>query len=64
MGGGLNTRMSNDFFPKSASARAQLANAYEAAGQKAEARSSVNEALTLDPFQTQAMELKRRLGSS
>ena len=49
-------------FPKSSSARAALASAYEAAAQPQIAIKLVNEALALDPFDTRALELKRRLG--
>ena len=50
-----------EFFPTSAAAKSALARAYEIAGDTAAARKLTAEALVLDPVDTRALELKRRL---
>lgn len=55
-------KLETEMFPKSSSARSGLAVAYETAAQPQAAIKLVNEALALDPFDTRALELKRRLG--
>lgn len=50
-------------FPKSSSAQAALARAYEIAGDRNAARKLADSALALDPAETRAIEVKRRLGN-
>jgi polyisoprenoid-binding protein YceI len=50
-----------EIFPKSATAQASLARAYELSGDRDKAVSHTREALRLDPAAPRALELKRRL---
>lgn len=54
-------KMSAEIFPKSASAQAALARAYEASGNRTAALALADNALTLDATETRAIEVKRRL---
>ncbi|HUQ20801.1 MAG TPA: YceI family protein [Gemmatimonadaceae bacterium] len=54
---------SASIFPKSSSAQAALARAYEIAGDRIAARRLADTALGLDPAETRAIEVKRRLGN-
>ncbi|HUQ98239.1 MAG TPA: YceI family protein [Gemmatimonadaceae bacterium] len=51
-----------DIFPKSASAQAALARAYELAGKRDAAATYTSKALAIDPDAPRALELRRRLG--
>jgi hypothetical protein len=53
--------MSAEIFPKSSSAQVALARAYELTGNRTAALSMADNALSLDPAETRAIELKRRL---
>src|SRR5262245_10669153 len=54
-------RFTTEIFPKSAAAHAELARGFEVRGDKAAARASVQRALELDPYETHAMEIAKRL---
>jgi len=54
-------RFQLELFPKSATARSILAGALEVVGQRDEARVMAQRALELDPYDTVAMELLRRM---
>jgi polyisoprenoid-binding protein YceI len=57
-------RLGADLFPKSASAQAALARGCEASGDLARASTFVDRALAIDPAETQAIEIRRRLKAS
>lgn len=55
-------RVGVELFPASSSARASLGRALETSGARLDARAAAGEALILDPNNTRALELRRRVG--
>jgi polyisoprenoid-binding protein YceI len=55
-------RLNLELFPKSAAAHTAMARWYELAGDRGHAARAVERALGLDPYETRALELERRLG--
>ncbi len=56
-------RLNVELFPRSATAHAALARWHELAGDRARAAEAVARALALDPYDTGALELRRRVGA-